>query len=49
MDATEDDHVGIGAGCGLGETQRITSKISHILDFGHLVVMGEDDGLPFLF
>ena len=48
MDAAEDDHVGLGSGRLLGESERIAHVIGDVLDFGHLVVVGQNDRIKLL-
>jgi hypothetical protein len=43
MDAAENDHVGVGSRCLLGETERIADEIGDVLHLGELVVVSEDD------
>ena len=49
MNAAEDDDFGPGFGGLLGKAEGIAHIIGHVLDFGHLIIMGEHDGveLPF--
>ena len=49
MDAGKDDDVGRGFGRLLGQAEGIADKIGNVLDFGDLVVMGQDDGVELLF
>ena len=49
MDAAEDDHLGIRLGGLLGQAERIAHKIRYVLDLGHLIVVGQDDGVELLF
>ena len=48
MDAAEDDYVGLGLGRLLGEAQRIAHEVGDVLDFRHLVVVGENDRVKLL-
>src|SRR5919106_221810 len=45
VDAAEDDHLGVGGGGAAREPERITHVVGDVLDLGHLVVVGEDDGV----
>ena len=45
MDPAEHNDVRVGLRRLLGQAERIPDKIRHVLDFRHLVVMGEDDGV----
>ena len=49
MHATEHDHIRICLGGFLRETERIACKIRHVLDFRHLIIMCENDGVQLLF
>ena len=48
MNPAKYNHLGICLSCILTQLQRVTNKISYILNFTQLVVMGEDNGIPFL-
>ena len=48
MDSAEDDDVGIGIGRFLTKSERVTHEVGHILDLLDLVIVREDDGVPFL-
>ena len=45
VNAAEGDHLGVGARGLARELQRVAGQIGHVLDLGHLVVVGQDDGL----
>ena len=49
MHAAEDDDVGIGLGRFLAQLQRVAHEVGDVLHLAALVVMGEDNGVPFLF
>ena len=49
MHPAENDHIRVGFGRLLGEAERIADVIRHVLDFRHLVIMREDDGVELLF
>ena len=49
MNAAEDDDVGVGIFRMIGEAERIADVVRDILDIAGLIVMGEDDGVAFLF
>jgi hypothetical protein len=48
MDAAEHDDIGMGGGGLLGEAEGIADVIGDVLDFGDLIVVGEDDGVELL-
>ncbi len=48
MHAAENDHVRVRLCRLLGQAERIAHKIRHVLDFRHLVIMGQDDGIQLL-
>ena len=48
MHAAEHNHVGVGLGRLLGKAERIADEIRHVLDFRHLVIVREDDGVELL-
>ena len=48
MNAAEDDYVGLGLRRLLREPQRIAYVIGDVLDFRHLVVMGQNDRVKLL-
>ena len=45
MHAAEDDDVGVGLSGLSREAEGIADEIGDVLDFGHLVIVGEDDGI----
>ena len=45
VDAAEGDHVGVGRGGLAREAERVADEVGDVLDLGHLVVVGEDDGV----
>ena len=49
MHAAENNHVRVGFGRLLGKAERIAHEIRHVLDFRHLVIVGEDDGVELFF
>ena len=49
MHAAENNHIRVGLGGLLGKAERIAHKIRDVLDFRHLVIMREDDGVQLLF
>jgi hypothetical protein len=49
VDPAEGDDVGVGFFGVVGEAEGIADEVSDFLDFARLVVVGEDDGVPFLF
>ena len=49
MHAAKDDHLGVCLRRLLRETERIAHVIRHVLDFRHLIIVGEDDRVQFLF
>ena len=48
MHAAENDHVGVGFCRLLGKSERIAHEIRHVLDFRHLVIVRQDDGVQLL-
>ena len=48
VDAAEGDHRGAGVGGGAGEAERVAHEVGHVLDLGHLVVVGQDHRVPLL-
>jgi len=48
VDAAERDHVGVRVGGLPRQAERIAHEAGHVLDLGHLIVVGEDDGVPLL-
>ena len=49
MHAAENNHVGAGFGGLLGKSERIAHKIRDVLDFRHLVIVRQDDGVQLFF
>jgi hypothetical protein len=49
MHAAEDDDIGIGFGGLLREPEGIADVIRDVLDFGHLIIVREDDGVELFF
>src|SRR5208283_3686809 len=49
MNAAEDNDVRPGFGRLLRQARRVAHKIGDVLNFGHLVVMGENDSVKLLF
>lgn len=49
MDTAEDDDVGVGVFRVISEAERIADVVRDILNISGLVVMGEDNGVAFLF
>lgn len=45
VDAAKCDDIGVGFFCLKGKPQRVANVVSDLLDFGDLVVVGEDDGV----
>jgi 4-hydroxy-3-methylbut-2-enyl diphosphate reductase len=48
MHAAENDHIRVRLGRLLREAERIAHEIRHVLDFRHLVIVREDDGVELL-
>ena len=49
MDAAKNDDLGPGFGRLLGKAEGIAHVIGHVLDFRHLVIVGQDDGVQAVF
>ena len=49
MHAAEHDHIRVRLGRLLREAERIADEIRHVLDFRHLVIVREDDGVELFF
>ena len=49
MHAAEDDHVRARLGRLLRQAEGIADKIRHVLDFRHLIIVREDDGVELFF
>ena len=47
MDAAEEDDFGVGFGGLEAQSQGVADKIGYVLDFRHLVVVRENDGIAF--
>ena len=45
MHAAEHNHVRAGFGRLLRQAERIADEIRHVLDFRHLIIVGQDDGV----
>ncbi len=45
VDAAEDDDICLGCRGFAGEVERIADEISNVLDFGALIIVGDDDGV----
>ena len=45
MHAAENNHVRVRLGRLLREAERIADEIRHVLDFRHLIIVREDDGV----
>jgi hypothetical protein len=48
MHAAEDDDIGVGLGRLLREAEGVADVIRDVLDFGHLIIVREDDGVELL-
>ena len=49
MHAAEGNDIGIGFFRLIGESQRVTHVVSHVLNGFNLVIMSEDNGVTFFF
>ena len=49
MDAAEQDHVGVGFLRLERQAERVADVIRHVLNFGDLIVVREDDGVAAVF
>ena len=49
MHAAEHDHVRVRLRRLLREAERIADEIRHVLDFRHLIIVREDDGVELFF
>ncbi len=47
VDAAEGDHLGVGLSRLAREAERVAAVVGEVLDLRQLVVVGEDDGVPF--
>ena len=48
MDAGKTDDIGVGIPRSLGQLERIADKVGQVLDFGLLVIVGQEDCVALL-